>query len=55
MQIVSAHALPNSIAPTIQVIGLNFPRAYGVVVVEFVFNFPASARARLRGRTATSR
>jgi peptide/nickel transport system permease protein len=40
-QIVLAHALPNSIAPTIQVIGLNFLYlAGGVVVVEFVFNFP---------------
>ena len=40
-QIVLGHALPNSIAPTIQVIGLNFLYlAGGVVVVEFVFNFP---------------
>jgi len=40
-QIVIAHALPNAIAPTIQVIGLNFLYlAGGVVVVEFVFNFP---------------
>ena len=35
------HALPNSIAPTIQVIGLNFLYlAGGVVVVEYVFNYP---------------
>jgi peptide/nickel transport system permease protein len=40
-QIVLAHALPNASAPTIQVIGLNFLYlAGGVVVVEFVFNFP---------------
>ncbi len=40
-QIVLAHSLPNAIAPTIQVIGLNFLYlAGGVVVVEFVFNFP---------------
>jgi peptide/nickel transport system permease protein len=40
-QIVLAHAVPNAIAPTIQVIGLNFLYlAGGVVVVEFVFNFP---------------
>jgi peptide/nickel transport system permease protein len=40
-QIVVRHALPNAIAPTIQVIGLNFLYlAGGVVVVEFVFNFP---------------
>jgi peptide/nickel transport system permease protein len=35
------HALPNAIAPTIQVIGLNFLYlAGGIVVVEYVFNFP---------------
>jgi peptide/nickel transport system permease protein len=40
-RIVLVHALPNAIAPTIQVIGLNFLYlAGGVVVVEFVFNFP---------------
>jgi peptide/nickel transport system permease protein len=40
-RIVLGHALPNAIAPTIQVIGLNFLYlAGGVVVVEFVFNFP---------------
>src|SRR5215472_10551543 len=40
-RIIFAHALPNAIAPTIQVIGLNFLYlAGGVVVVEYVFNFP---------------
>jgi peptide/nickel transport system permease protein len=40
-RIVLVHALPNTIAPTIQVIGLNFLYlAGGVVVVEYVFNFP---------------
>jgi peptide/nickel transport system permease protein len=40
-QIVLAHALPNSIAPTIQVIGLTFLYlAGGIVIVEEVFNFP---------------
>jgi peptide/nickel transport system permease protein len=35
------HALPNAMAPTIQVIGLNFLYlAGGIVVVEYVFNFP---------------
>jgi peptide/nickel transport system permease protein len=35
------HALPNAMAPTIQVIGLNFLYlAGGVVVVEYVFNYP---------------
>jgi len=40
-RIVLVHALPNAIAPTIQVIGLNFLYlAGGIVVVEYVFNFP---------------
>ena len=40
-RIVGMHALPNAIAPTIQVVGLNFLYlAGGVVVVEYVFNFP---------------
>jgi len=40
-RIVLVHALPNAIAPTIQVIGLAFLYlAGGVVVVEYVFNFP---------------
>jgi len=40
-RIVAVHALPNAIAPTIQVIGLGFLYlAGGIVVVEYVFNFP---------------
>jgi peptide/nickel transport system permease protein len=40
-RVVLGHALPNAIAPTIQVIGLNFLYlAGGVVVVEYVFSFP---------------
>src|SRR5260370_42177271 len=40
-QVVLRHAFPNVIARTIQVIGLNFlSLAGGVVVVEYVFNFP---------------
>ncbi len=40
-QIVLAHAFPNSIAPTIQVIGLSFLYlAGGIVIVEDVFDFP---------------
>jgi peptide/nickel transport system permease protein len=40
-RIVLVHALPNAIAPTIQVIGLNFLYlAGGIVVVEYVFSFP---------------
>jgi peptide/nickel transport system permease protein len=40
-RVVLVHALPNAIAPTIQVIGLNFLYlAGGIVIVEDVFNFP---------------
>lgn len=40
-RIVLRHAMPNAIAPTIQVIGLNYLYlAGGIVVVEYVFNFP---------------
>ena len=40
-RIVFVHALPNALAPIIQVIGLTFLYlAGGIVVVEFVFNFP---------------
>jgi peptide/nickel transport system permease protein len=40
-RVVLVHALPNAIAPTVQVIGLNFLYlAGGIVVVEYVFNFP---------------
>jgi peptide/nickel transport system permease protein len=40
-RVVFVHALPNAIAPTIQVIGLNFLYlAGGIVIVENVFNYP---------------
>jgi peptide/nickel transport system permease protein len=40
-RLIFLHALPNAIAPTIQVIALTFAYlAGGVVVVEFVFGFP---------------
>ncbi len=40
-RVVLVHALPNAIAPTIQVIGLTFLYlAGGIVIVEYVFNFP---------------
>jgi peptide/nickel transport system permease protein len=40
-RVLLIHALPNSIAPTIQVIGLNLLYlAGGIVVVEYVFAFP---------------
>jgi peptide/nickel transport system permease protein len=45
-RVVLVHALPNSIAPVIQVIGLNFLYlAGGVVIVEYVFNFPGIGQA----------
>ncbi len=40
-RVVLVHALPNAIAPTVQVIGLNFLYlAGGIVIVENVFNYP---------------
>jgi len=40
-RVLLRHALPNAVAPTIQVIGLNFLYlAGGIVVVEFVFAYP---------------
>jgi peptide/nickel transport system permease protein len=40
-RVVIVHALPNAIAPTIQVVGLGFLYlAGGIVIVENVFNFP---------------
>jgi peptide/nickel transport system permease protein len=45
-RIVLTQALPNAIAPTIQVIGLNFLYlAGGIVIVEDVFNFPGIGQA----------
>ncbi|MGA8678841.1 MAG: ABC transporter permease [Acidimicrobiales bacterium] len=40
-RLVIKHALPNAIAPTIQVVGLNFLYlAGGIVIVEVVFGYP---------------
>jgi peptide/nickel transport system permease protein len=40
-RLILVHALPNAIAPTVQVIALTFAYlAGGVVVVEYVFGFP---------------
>jgi peptide/nickel transport system permease protein len=40
-RVVLVHALPNSIAPTVQVVGLSLLYlAGGIVIVEQVFNFP---------------
>ena len=45
-RILLFHALPNAIAPTIQVIGLSFLYlAGGVVVVEYMFNYPGLGQA----------
>ena len=57
MEVVWRHALPNAIAPTIQVIGLNFLYlAGGIVVVEYVFNFPGIGQgSSTRSLTVTSR
>lgn len=52
-QIVLRHALPNAIAPVIQVIGLNFLYlAGGIVVVEYVFNFPGVGTGLVSAVTA---
>jgi peptide/nickel transport system permease protein len=40
-RLIMRHALPNAIAPTVQVVALTFAYlAGGVVVVEYVFGFP---------------
>lgn len=40
-RVVLFHALPNALAPVVQVVGLNLLYlAGGIVVVEYVFNFP---------------
>jgi peptide/nickel transport system permease protein len=45
-QVALRHALPNALPPTIQVVGLNFLYlAGGIVVVEYVFNFPGIGQA----------
>jgi peptide/nickel transport system permease protein len=45
-RIVWIHALPNAIAPTIQVIGLSFLYlAGGIVIVEYVYNYPGVGQA----------
>jgi peptide/nickel transport system permease protein len=45
-RVLLLHALPNAMAPTIQVIGLSFLYlAGGVVVVEYMFNYPGLGQA----------
>ena len=55
--VILRHALPNAIVPAIQVTALQLAwLAGGVVVVEYVFRYPASARARSTpSPTGTSR
>jgi peptide/nickel transport system permease protein len=46
MRVLLVHALPNSLPPVIQVIGLNLLYlAGGIVVVEYVFNYPGIGAA----------
>jgi peptide/nickel transport system permease protein len=41
LRVVAVHALPNAIAPTVQVIGLTFLYlSGGIIVVEVLFNYP---------------
>ncbi|MGH9293596.1 MAG: ABC transporter permease, partial [Acidimicrobiales bacterium] len=45
-RVVLVHALPNAVAPVVQVIGLNFLYlAGGIVIVEYVFNYPGIGQA----------
>ena len=45
-RVLLVHALPNSLPPMIQVIGLNMLYlAGGIVVVEYVFNYPGIGAA----------
>ena len=52
-RVVWRHALPNALGPTFQVIALNLAYlAGGVIIVEFVFNFPGIGGA-LRDAVST--
>lgn len=51
-RVIFVHALPNAVAPTIQVIGLNFLYlAGGIVIVEYVFNYPGIGQAMVNAVT----
>ena len=51
-RILFVHALPNSLAPVIQVIGLTLLYlAGGIVVVEFVFNYPGLGQGLINAVT----
>jgi peptide/nickel transport system permease protein len=48
--VIVRHALPNAIGPTFQVIAINLAYlAGGVIVVEYVFNFPGIGGALVDG------
>ncbi len=52
-RVALVHALPNAIAPTIQVIGLTFLYlAGGIVVVEYVFAFPGIGQGLVNAVTS---
>jgi peptide/nickel transport system permease protein len=51
-RVVIAHALPNAIAPVVQVLGLTFLYlAGGIVVVEYVFAFPGIGQSLVNAVT----
>ncbi len=51
-RVLFVHALPNSLAPVIQVIGLTLLYlAGGIVVVEFVFNYPGLGQGLINAVT----
>jgi peptide/nickel transport system permease protein len=53
IRVVVGHALPNAIAPVIQVIGLTFLYlAGGIVVVEAVFDYPGIGQGLVNAVTA---
>jgi peptide/nickel transport system permease protein len=48
--VIIRHALPNALGPTFQVIAINLAYlAGGVIVVEYVFNFPGIGGALVDG------
>ncbi len=55
--VVARHALPNGLAPTIQATAISLAwLAGGVVVIEYLFAFPASAPCTsMRSGVATCR
>ena len=53
VRVLTRHALPNALPPTIQVVGLNLLYlAGGIVMVETVFTYPGVGRALVDSITA---